>query len=43
MFNSVTMLLLKYQYKITGHTVAQLVNALRYIPEVRGFDFRCSH
>jgi len=26
-----------------GHAVAQLVNALRYKPEGRGFDFRWGH
>jgi hypothetical protein len=26
-----------------GHAVAQLVEALRYKPESRGFDFRRSH
>ena len=25
---------------ICGHAVAQLIEALRYKPEVRGFDFR---
>jgi hypothetical protein len=27
----------------TGHAVAQLVEALRYKPERRGFDFRWCH
>jgi hypothetical protein len=26
-----------------GHTVTQLVEALRYKPEGRGFDSRCRH
>jgi hypothetical protein len=26
-----------------GHAVAQLVEALRYKPEGRGFDSRCCH
>jgi hypothetical protein len=26
-----------------GYTVAQLVEALRYKPEGRGFDSRCGH
>jgi hypothetical protein len=33
-------LLLSLQW---GHAVAQLVEALRYKPEVNGFDFRCRH
>jgi hypothetical protein len=29
--------------KSTGHAVPQLVEALRYKPEGRGFDSRCCH
>ena len=28
---------------VKGHVVAQLVEALRYKPEGRGFDCRCCH
>jgi len=35
---------LKIQYICYGkHAVAQLVEALRYKPEGRGFDSRCCH
>jgi hypothetical protein len=30
----------KMSYDFVGYTVAQLVEALRYKPEGRGFDFR---
>jgi len=29
-----------YQFRVLGRAVAQLVEALRYKPEGRGFDFR---
>jgi hypothetical protein len=29
--------------KILGHAVAQMVEALRYMPEGRGFNSRCCH
>jgi hypothetical protein len=29
-----------YHVMVDGHAVAQLVEALRYKPEGRGFDFR---
>ena len=29
--------------KLRGHAVAQLVKALRYKPEGRGFDFQSFH
>jgi len=29
--------------KILGHAVTQLIKALRYKPEGRGFDFRLCH
>ena len=32
-----------YIIKIAGYAVAQLVEALRYKPEGRGFDSRWSH
>ena len=32
-----------YIYIYTGHALAQLVKALRYKPEGRGFDSRCCH
>jgi len=32
-----------YVYIFMGHAVAQLVEALRYKPEGRGFDFRWCH
>jgi hypothetical protein len=30
-------------YVVWGYAVAQLVEALRYKPESRGFDYRYSH
>ena len=30
-------------YRVMGHAVAQLVEALRYKPEGRGFDSRLCH
>jgi hypothetical protein len=30
----------KCRYNVTGRAVAQLVEALRYKPERRGFDYR---
>ena len=35
-------LIYKYRYKNAGYAVAQLVEALRYKPEGRGFDSRSS-
>ena len=32
----------RYLYMYSGHVVAQLVEALRYKPEGRGFDSRCN-
>ena len=32
-----------YLYSVAGHAVAQLVEALRYKPEGRGFDPRWCH
>jgi hypothetical protein len=34
---------LKVIYKLVGHAVAQLVEAVRYKPEGRGFDSRWFH
>ena len=42
-FRSVTVDICGLQVEIWGHAVAQLVEALRYKPEGRGFDSQWFH